>query len=342
MIMNVQHPVLDPIDERLVHAVQISPRASWSALAPIVGADSVTLARRWDRLRAEGLVYVTGHRDSIVGATLAFVEIECAPGETTALADELALDREAFTIELTAGGRDIVVTLGAADLKSLAEWTFERVQPLHRVRSMRTNIVSQVITDARNWRMRSLTAGEVAAVQAIDSPSTAPAPRLLPEQMSAFLAALGADGRVSAAAIAAETGIPVRKVRETISAMRASGNLVIRVDVARSRTAWPIAAWYFLRVPGSAVGRVAAQLGRMEEVRFLANTIGASNMMMSVWLRTLGDVQKLEATIEERMPGVVIVDRSVVLRTVKHMGHLLDVDGYATGGNVPIGGREHG
>jgi len=50
-----------------------------------------------------------------------------------------------------------------------------------------------------------------------------------------------------------------------------------------------------------------------------------------VWTRTLDDVQRLEATIEERMPGVQIVDRAVVLRTVKLMGRLLDDTGAARG-----------
>jgi hypothetical protein len=57
---------------------------------------------------------------------------------------------------------------------------------------------------------------------------------------------------------------------------------------------------------------------------------------MAVWLRTLQDVNRLEAIIEERLPGVTIADRSVVLRTVKHLGHFLDQHGQATGVTVPM------
>jgi hypothetical protein len=57
---------------------------------------------------------------------------------------------------------------------------------------------------------------------------------------------------------------------------------------------------------------------------------------MAVWLRRLNDVQRLEAMLEDKIPGVVIVDRSVVLRTYKHVGHLLDARGCASGAVVPV------
>ena len=57
---------------------------------------------------------------------------------------------------------------------------------------------------------------------------------------------------------------------------------------------------------------------------------------MAVWLRTLADIGRLKAMIEERLPGVTIADRSLVLRTIKHLGHLLDERGHATGETVPL------
>jgi hypothetical protein len=59
--------------------------------------------------------------------------------------------------------------------------------------------------------------------------------------------------------------------------------------------------------------------------------VGQYDLAIDVRTRTLDDVQRLEAAIEERMPGVQIVDRAVVLRTVKLMGRLLDDTGAACG-----------
>ncbi|NMM18161.1 MAG: hypothetical protein HHJ14_13890 [Cellulomonas sp.] len=59
--------------------------------------------------------------------------------------------------------------------------------------------------------------------------------------------------------------------------------------------------------------------------------VGQYDLAIDVWTRTLDDVQGLEATIEERMPGVQIVGRAVGLRTVDLMGRLLDDPGPAWG-----------
>ncbi|MFJ4262411.1 AsnC family transcriptional regulator [Paenarthrobacter nicotinovorans] len=51
----MQENVLDPLEERIIHALQIEGRASWAELAPLLGADAVTLSRRWESLRERGL-----------------------------------------------------------------------------------------------------------------------------------------------------------------------------------------------------------------------------------------------------------------------------------------------
>jgi DNA-binding Lrp family transcriptional regulator len=330
----MQEFALDDLDQRLIHAVQVSPRATWSALAPIVGADPATLSRRWARLTEQGIVYVTGYG---AGAAwmLVLIEIECTPGETLLVAETLGKDPEALTIDLTAGGRDILLTLAVADAAALAVWTLERIRGVSGVRALRTHLVSESVRDARGWRMRALTAAEVAQIEATERREAAPV-RLSSEQRQAIAAELAFDGRVGTTEIAARLGMAPRRVRDAIAEMRESGRLAIRVDVARHYTPWPIYAWYFLRVPAAMVTHIGAQLGRMEEVRLVVNTVGEYNVIMAVWLRTLQDVGRVEAIIEDRLPGVSIADRSVVLRTTKHLGHLLRADGRASGEVVPF------
>ncbi|WP_454050173.1 Lrp/AsnC family transcriptional regulator [Cellulomonas sp. Marseille-Q8402] len=331
----MQEDVLDHLDQRLIHAMQISPRAPWSALAPVLGADPVTLSRRWRRLTEEGLVYVTAYGWSDAHQ-LSLIEIECSPGETLAVAEALAADREAFTIDLTAGGRDIMLSLAAAGTDAVARWTLERIRGVPGVRAMRTHLVSEVVTDARSWRMRALSQDEVARVAALDARPPGAAVAVRPEQGRAISEALAADGRTGVAELAARVGMTPRRARDALAAMRASGRFLIRVDVARAHTPWPIYAWYFLRVPAAMVSRVGPQLGRMDEVRLVVTTVGEYNVVVAVWLRTLQDVGRLEAIIEERLPGVTIADRSVVLRSTKHLGHLLDPTGRATSETIPM------
>lgn len=331
---SMQENGLDDLDQRLIHAVQVSPRASWSALAPIVGADAATLSRRWARLTAEGIVYVTGYGAG-AHSMLVLIEIECTPGQTLAVAETLSRDPEAFTIDLTAGGRDILVSLAVTDSAAIATWTLERIRGVDGIRAMRTHLVSEIVRDARGWRLRALSASEVALAEKAERRSPG-AVRLSVEQRHAIAAELAYDGRVGTTALAARLGMAPRRVRDAIAEMRESGRLAIRVDVARHFTPWPIYAWYFLRVPAAMASRIGAQLGRIEEVRLVANTVGEYNVIMAVWLRTLQDVGRMEAIIEERLPGVSIADRSVVLRTTKHLGHMLNPDGRASGEVVPL------
>jgi DNA-binding Lrp family transcriptional regulator len=331
----MQDPLLDDRDQRLIHAVQIAPRTPWTTLSPIVGADPVTLARRWSRLEQEGVVYTTGYGIGRA-AQLALIEIECTPGETLAVAGQLTADREAVTVDITAGGRDVIVTLGTTDTAALGRWTLERLQDVAGIRAIRTHLVSELVSDARSWRLRALSRSEV---EEIEHATVAPAiasPRLNDDESQRLSDALSLNGLASVSHISQVTGISPRRVRDAIAALRASGQLAIRVDVARARTPWPVYAWYFLRVPAAMVAQVGPQLRRLEEVRLVATAVGEYNVIMAVWLRTLQDVGRLEAIIEERLPGVSIADRSVVLRTVKHLGHLLDARGYATGEGVAL------
>ncbi|MEU7484470.1 hypothetical protein [Streptomyces sp. NPDC042319] len=59
--------------------------------------------------------------------------------------------------------------------------------------------------------------------------------------------------------------------------------------------------------------------------------------LVDVWLRALTDVHTFETHLTRQLPRLTIDDRSVVLRTVKHMGHLLDRGGRSVG-IVPLGG----
>ncbi|MER6516812.1 AsnC family protein [Streptomyces sp. NPDC060334] len=55
---------LDELDRRLIHALQIDGRASFSRIASVLGAPERTVARRYHRLRSELVVRVVGLVDS--------------------------------------------------------------------------------------------------------------------------------------------------------------------------------------------------------------------------------------------------------------------------------------
>ena len=85
-----------------------------------------------------------------------------------------------------------------------------------------------------------------------------------------------------------------------------------------------------MRVPATKVEVVARRLSTLEEVRMVTTTGGMYSIIMTVWLRRVEDMTLLERQLGERLPFAEIMDRSIVLRTPKHMGHRLDPSGKRT------------
>ncbi|KPI18942.1 hypothetical protein OK074_1406 [Actinobacteria bacterium OK074] len=84
---------------------------------------------------------------------------------------------------------------------------------------------------------------------------------------------------------------------------------------------------YFASLPGQYVEETSRVPAGVREVRSGAITAGPHNLVVDVWLRDLRDVHAFEAHLSRKLPRPTVADRSVVLRTVKHMGRLLDHDG---------------
>ncbi len=98
-------------DLRLLNALQIRPRASWSELSRAIGSDPVTLTRRWERLHSQGIAWIAAYRGGPIVSATALLEIECAPAQTMSVAEQIAHDPEVLTVDLTTGNRDLLVTL---------------------------------------------------------------------------------------------------------------------------------------------------------------------------------------------------------------------------------------
>ncbi|UVJ39877.1 Lrp/AsnC family transcriptional regulator [Arthrobacter sp. CJ23] len=323
----MQDLVFDERDLRLLHALQVRPRAPWATLAPTVGADPVTLARRWEQLQEQGLAWVGCYPGAGTGAVTAFLEIECAPASMSPVAEVLANDPEVLTIDLTAGGRDMIVTLVCTDDAALSRYVLDRLSTVDGIRSMRTHRAIQVVADAQVWRLRSLSVGEVRALErAIPAPKEVM--RQVPADIEEGLAGiLRRDARASVTSISGELGISQARVRSALNTVLAQQRVVIRLEVARPYSGWPVYVWFFMRVPATQVGSVAGKLVGLDEVRLVTTTVGNYSLVVAVWLRRIEDITLLERHLGERLPFAEIVDRSIVLRTPKHLGIRLDASG---------------
>ncbi|MEV7605913.1 Lrp/AsnC family transcriptional regulator [Paenarthrobacter sp. NPDC089322] len=325
----------DAIDLRLVHALQIDPRASWSDLSPVVGADAVTLARRWERLSSSGLAWVSGYSPGKRRSTLALIEVECGPGGAMATFQSLAGNPDIISVDFTAGSRDLILTFVAKSMRDVTSFVLYQLGEFASIRSARTHLVTDVIKEGGAWRLRELSAGDIQRIPPLRPPRPR-ASRQIPDDLQRVIESeLAANGRATTSDIATKAGVTSQRVADAIAVLRNNRELLFRTDIARSYSGWPVHAWYFMQVPASSIENVREALARVEEVRLAARSASQYNLIMSVWLRTLDDVHRLEVMLEKSIPGARIADRSLVIHAGKHLGRILDENGRVTSAAEP-------
>ncbi|MFF6896679.1 Lrp/AsnC family transcriptional regulator [Streptomyces hydrogenans] len=322
------------LDLALVDALQAAPRAPWSQIGRALGVDATTAARRWERLRANGLAWVTAY-SAPRSVTVAYVEVRCRPRALEAVSLALAGMPWVFSVDETAGDFDLLASVTAADLPSLGRSVHGLIGGLKGVRSTRTRLGITLYSEGGDWRMRAM---EPAGHAELAAPRAAGAtvysartrhPRTPDDQ--ALLAALGADGRLGYTELGAKAGMSEHTARRRLQRLVRDGDIAFRCDLAHPLAGLSTVVLYRTAVPHTRLAATGGALSRMEEVRLAVSVSGSDNLLVMVWLRGLHAVDPFEAVLAERFPWLRVNDRTVVLRSRKRMGRLLDPAGRATG-----------
>ncbi|WP_424210917.1 Lrp/AsnC family transcriptional regulator [Streptomyces sp. BI20] len=332
---------LDALDQALVHALQISPRAPWSALAPVLGVDAGTVARRWQRLHEAGAAWVTCYPGPAMvefgAGCIAFIEVDCANGGLLRAAEELAAQPFVLTVEHVTGARDLLLTVHAADLPTLSRWVTLTLGAMPDIVASRTHLAGTIHAEGSRWRFRSLSQEQVRRLAArAPHPATRSfSPGTVGELDRAISTELSVDARVSYAALAERLGAAPDTIRRRVNRLFGTGRLQARCEVARPLSEWPVAALLWAQAPPLALTEAAGAITGMREVRLCAAVTGRDNLLIVGWVRSVEDAHRFEARVAERAPQIAITDRAITLWPVKLSGHLLDQRGYRIGA-VPL------
>ncbi|MGA5196555.1 Lrp/AsnC family transcriptional regulator [Streptomyces exfoliatus] len=327
------------LDLALVDALQAAPRAPWSRIGRALGVDATTAARRWERLRTNGLAWVTAY-DAAKSATVAYVEVRCRPRALESVGSALADMPWVFSVDEVAGDFDVLATVAAADLPSLGRSVHGLIGGLDGVRSTRTRLGITLYSEGGDWRMRAM---EPAGHAELATPRTSRPTvysarrhhRSAPEDQ-ALLAALGVDGRLGYTDLGAAAGMSEHTARRRLQRMIRDGEITFRCDLAHPLAGLSTVVLYRTAVPHTHLEATGNALARMEEVRLAVSVSGSDNLLVMVWLRGLHAIDPFEAQLAERFPNLRVNDRTVFLHTRKRMGRLLDTTGRVTG-HVPFG-----
>ncbi len=326
------HPeTINERDLELLHGLQIAPRVSWAEAARILGSTAATLSARWAGLQSAGLAWVTAHPGgSYRHVTLALVEVDCLPRARAEVVAAVCQDPRVVTVEGSTRGRDLLLTVIARDLSDLGTLVLDELETLPGVARQRTLVATAVHRDGSDWRLDTLTPAQQAAFEQAARTTTVPgaAP---PAHAWPLIHALAQDGRASAADLARTTGRNPATVRRQLGRLLASDLLSFRCDLAAEVGGWAVSSTWTARVPAAEHGRTVAALSTLPELRMCISTTGDTNIAMTVWTRSLGDMQRIERLLGERLPWMRLQENAINLRTSKRMGWQLDAAGRSSG-----------
>lgn len=104
----------DELDAQILHALQLAPRVSFRRIASVVGATEQTVARRYHRLRRDGVVRVVGLENRWADGDADWVcRIRAAPDRISRLADALVRRPDVSHANVLAGWTDLVCVIRA-------------------------------------------------------------------------------------------------------------------------------------------------------------------------------------------------------------------------------------
>jgi DNA-binding Lrp family transcriptional regulator len=325
-------PIPTELDYRMLNALQIQPRAPWALLASVLDTDPATIARRWERLSRSGTAWVTCEPPLEPATAVALVEVDCQPGAVIAIATQLAKDPEAISIDITAGARDLVVTVAASTQDALNRYILDRLNFLPHVHRVRSHLNITSYTRASQWRLRALDRAQAARLSM--RPRTTDQSRLdgvLDNCDWDIVTALNADGRATTTDLAVAVGVSTSTAHRRLHRLLAQRGVQLRCDLARTISGWTTSTWLFLSCPAASRAGTGRALAKIPEVRATFSTAGPYNLVLSLWLRSLSDLESLETQLTTKAPHIDIVDRAVVMRPIKLLGRILDPAGYAAG-----------
>lgn len=313
---------LDPLDLKLLHALQLDGRAPFSRIAEVLGVSDQTVARRFRRLRTTAGLRVLGMTDeAVLGRTSWIVRLRCTPDVAEQLANALARRPDTSYIGLVSGGTEVVCSMRPRSEKERDELLFDRLQRTPRVVSVSAHcLLHHFYGGALGWLNKSR-ALEPTQEEALRPPPVEPptAPVLLDETDEALLALLRRDGRATFAELQAGTGQSESVVKRRLEQLRSTGALYFDVQVDKVALGHDVTGLLWLTVAPSALDTVGRSVAEHPEVSFAAATTGQANIVAAVGSRSTGTLYTYLTEKIGVLDGVTAVETTLTLRQIKQL-----------------------
>jgi len=323
---------LTELDRRLVAALQLDGRASWTQVARALGAPESTVARRGQQLIESGLVGVTGVLDHLrcgLGISL-MVRMRCRPGTATGVALALADLPEARFVTVVTGSADVAAEVVVRDHYDVTRLLVDDLPRPDDITETESMMVVRKFSAVEEWDT-GLLAPEAVAQLRPEGARTGhrgwSEPERLTEQEFAIARLLGADGRASYAQLAAASGVSESTAARRVESLVRRGCLRFRTLFETRLIGLGIEFLQWLAVEPGELENVGAQLAEHPSTQYVSATTGRFNLCLHGVLPGYGDLYQYLTDVVGALPGVRAADMTLQARTLKRAYVRINPDG---------------
>lgn len=320
--LRMESDTFDELDLRVLDALEVNGRASFSRIGAVLGVSDQTVARRYRRLRAEGGLRVVGVRDpAALGQDHWTLRLRCVPDSALAIADALAKRPDTNWIGLAAGGTEVVFGTRPRSPGDRDDLLLGKLPRTPRVLEIHAHqILHRFYGGPSGWLRKFGVLGDdqVAALRPESGPRPAGPARIDPED-EPLLDVLERDGRAGYPELQRATGRSESAVKRRLAALLASGAVYIDVEYHSEILGYPTAAVLWLTTSPAALHRVGEALAAHDEIAHAAATAGPSNIVATAVVRSTADLYAYLSGPLGRLEGVRHVEASPFLRRVKQL-----------------------
>lgn len=308
--------VLDPLDGRILHALQLSPRVSFRRIADVLDVPEQVVARRYRKLHRSGVVRVIGLvNPAVYGECQWVVRVQAKPDDLPRLAEALVRRPEVTHANVLSGWTELVCII-RAPIGETKDSILQRLPRTSGVLELEVDLVLHVFGDAADahWTAygHTLSTRQSASIRQ-DSDSRVPDGSPPSDEDEPLFRALAADGRAPHSCLAEQTGWSAARVKRRIAALEASATLVFDVELLSDQLGFNVNAMVWLTTTPRHLTAVADEIATHPETATVCAISGRNNLLAVVICR---DVDELYRYVAQRLAAVDhIQDYDLSIRT---------------------------
>lgn len=289
--------VLSGLDAQILHALQLSPRASFRSIGAVLGASEQAVARRYHGMRRNGVMRVVGFVNPAVhGNAQWLARIHARPDRLPQLADVLARRSEIAYASILSGGTELVCVIRAPVAADSKQPILEQLPRTAAVMDISIDLVLHSFgrPETGPWTGYAGKLGAEQVRQLLGQPARTPIGQLIAPtpQDRPLLDALSEDGRTPYSRLAELTGWSVARVVRRVAALEESGTLVYDVDVLPERLGYHVTAMLWLTAAPQHLVSIGEQIAAHDEIAYAGATSGRNNLMAIAICRDVDDLYR--------------------------------------------------